>query len=161
MLSVTVICIGKLKEEFWRSASQEYQKRLSRFCSLKIRELDEVRISDNPSDSQIATGLKKEAELILKEIPKDAFTVALCIEGKQISSEELSKKIDAGCTNTVIDQIFASVDDLIDGKLVCGAGGGGFLQIVLKKNVTKEAVHKRLKEVFGDSDIDIWDCTLL
>ena len=94
MLSVTVICIGKLKEEFWRSASREYEKRLSRFCSLKIRELDEVRLSDCPSDAQIAISLKKEAEAILKEIPKDAFTVALCIEGKQISSEELSKKIE-------------------------------------------------------------------
>lgn len=74
---------------------------------------------------------------------------------------ELSKMIDSGSTNTLIDQIFASVDDLIDGKLVCGAGGGGFLQVVLKKNVTKEDVHKRLKEVFEDSDVDVWDCSLI
>lgn len=74
---------------------------------------------------------------------------------------ELSKMIDAGSTNTLIDQIFKSVDDLIDGKLVCGAGGGGFLQIVLKKGITKEDVHKRLKEVFQDSPIDIWNCTLI
>lgn len=74
---------------------------------------------------------------------------------------ELSKKIDMGTTNRLIDHIFLSVDDLIDGKLAVGAGGGGFLQVVLKKNVTKEDVHKRLKEVFGDSDIDIWDCELV
>lgn len=74
---------------------------------------------------------------------------------------ELSKKIDSGSTNTLIDQIFASIDDLIDGRLVCGAGGGGFLQIILKKNVKKEDVHKRLKEIFGDSDVDIWDCQLV
>ena len=74
---------------------------------------------------------------------------------------ELSKMIDSGCTNTLIDQIFASVDDLIDGRLVCGAGGGGFLQILMKKNVTKEDIHSRLKEVFEDSEIDVWDCSLV
>jgi len=74
---------------------------------------------------------------------------------------ELSQKIDSGSTNTLIDQIFASIDDLIDGRLVCGAGGGGFLQIIMKKNVKKDEIHKRLKEIFGDSDIDIWNCELI
>ena len=69
--------------------------------------------------------------------------------------------IDAGSTNTMIDQIFASIDDLIDGKIICGAGGGGFLQAILKKGVDKETVHTRLKSVFGDSDIDVWDCKLI
>lgn len=73
----------------------------------------------------------------------------------------LSKMIDEGSTNTLIDQIFASIDDLIDGKLVCGAGGGGFLQVVLKKNVTKEEVHNRLKEVFQDSDVCVYDAELV
>ncbi len=72
----------------------------------------------------------------------------------------LSRKVDAGSTNTLIDQIFDSIGDLIDGRMICGAGGGGFLQVVLKKNVSKEDVHLRLKEVFQDSDIDVWDCTL-
>ncbi|MBE7027535.1 MAG: bifunctional fucokinase/L-fucose-1-P-guanylyltransferase [Ruminococcaceae bacterium] len=74
---------------------------------------------------------------------------------------DLSQKIDSGSTNTLIDQIFASIDDLIDGRLVCGAGGGGFLQIIMKKNVKKDEIHKRLKEIFGDSDIDIWNCELI
>ena len=74
---------------------------------------------------------------------------------------ELSKMIDAGSTNTMIDQIFASIDDLIGGKIICGAGGGGFLQAILKKGVDKEAVHTRLKSVFGDSDIDVWDSYIL
>ena len=73
----------------------------------------------------------------------------------------LSKKIDQGSTNTLIDQIFASVEDLISGKLVCGAGGGGFLQVILKKDVTKNQLRERLKEVFQDSDVDVWDCTLI
>jgi fucokinase len=74
---------------------------------------------------------------------------------------ELSKQVDAGSTNTLIDQIFDSIDDLVDGRMICGAGGGGFLQCIVKKDVTGEMVHKRLKEVFQDSDIDVWDCQLV
>ncbi len=74
---------------------------------------------------------------------------------------ELSRMVDAGSTNTLIDQIFASIEDLICGKLICGAGGGGFLQVILKKGVSKDAVHNRLKEVFQDNSIDVWDCTLV
>ena len=73
----------------------------------------------------------------------------------------LSQKVDAGSTNTLINQIFASVDDLLDGKMVCGAGGGGFLQVILKKGVTKETVRHRLKEIFQDTEVDIWSCTLI
>lgn len=73
---------------------------------------------------------------------------------------ELSQKVDAGSTNTLIDQIFATIDDLIDGRMICGAGGGGFLQVILKKGITKENVHNRLKKVFQDNDIDVWDCSL-
>lgn len=74
---------------------------------------------------------------------------------------ELSKKVDAGSSNTLIEQIFSSIDELIDGRLVCGAGGGGFLQVVLKKGVTKKQVAERLHEVFMDSLVDVADCKLL
>lgn len=69
---------------------------------------------------------------------------------------ELSLKVDAGSSNTLIEQIFESIEDLIDAKMVCGAGGGGFLQVILKKGVTKQEVHKRLKEIFQDFAIDVW-----
>jgi len=74
---------------------------------------------------------------------------------------ELSKMVDAGSTNTLIDQIFASIEEFIDGRLICGAGGGGFLQVILKKGVSKEAVHNRLKEVFQDNAVDVWECELV
>lgn len=73
----------------------------------------------------------------------------------------LSKKVDIGSTNTLIEQIFASIDHLIDARMVCGAGGGGFLQVILKKGVSKQDVHKRLKEVFQDNPVDVWDCKLI
>ena len=70
---------------------------------------------------------------------------------------EVSKMLDAGSTNTCIDQIFASCEDLIDGKFIAGAGGGGFLQVILKKGVTKEELRARLHHVFQDSGVDVWD----
>ncbi len=74
---------------------------------------------------------------------------------------ELSKMIDGGSTNTLIDQIFDSIEDLIAGKMVCGAGGGGFLQVLLRKGITKEELQSRLKYVFSDTEIKMWDCTLV
>ena len=73
---------------------------------------------------------------------------------------EYSKILDKGTTNSLIQKIFSVIDDLIVGKMVCGAGGGGFLQIILKSNITKEMVHNRLRGVFPDSEIDIWDCSI-
>ncbi len=69
-----------------------------------------------------------------------------------------SQRIDAGSTNTCINQIFETIDDLLDGRMICGAGGGGFLQVILKKGVSKEMLRDRLSEVFQDSGVDVWDC---
>lgn len=74
---------------------------------------------------------------------------------------ELSKLLDNGSTNTLIDQIFDACDDLLLGKMICGAGGGGFLQVVLRKGVAKEELQERLKSVFSDTDIGVWDCELV
>ncbi|MEE1280562.1 MAG: 23S rRNA (pseudouridine(1915)-N(3))-methyltransferase RlmH [Oscillospiraceae bacterium] len=99
MIAVTVICIGKLKERFWRDACSEYEKRLSRFCSLSVRELSESTLSENPSQAEIDIALARESEAILKEIPKDAFCCALCIEGKELSSPQLAEKIQSLAAN--------------------------------------------------------------
>ena len=90
MMKVDIIALGKLKEKYLRDASDEYAKRLSRYCDLKITELSPVALSDNPSENEISNALLKEKEMILRAIPKDSFIVALCIEGKEISSEELA-----------------------------------------------------------------------
>lgn len=74
---------------------------------------------------------------------------------------ELSKKLDSGSTNTCIDQIFAVIEDLTDGQMICGAGGGGFLQVILKKGITKEQLHNRLNHVFQDSGVDVWESEIL
>ena len=69
---------------------------------------------------------------------------------------ELSKRLDAGCTNTCIDQIFMTIDDLIEGKMICGAGGGGFLQVILRRGVSFDTLQDRLREVFADSGVSAW-----
>ena len=74
---------------------------------------------------------------------------------------ELSKMIDAGSTNTCIDQIFLAIDDLIDGRMICGAGGGGFLQVLLKRGVTREQLNARLHDTFQDCGVDVGNCTLV
>ena len=74
---------------------------------------------------------------------------------------EESKRIDSESTNTCIEQMFIAIDEMIDGRMICGAGGGGFLQVVLKKGIKKEQLRARLHDVFQDSGIDIWDCQII
>ena len=94
MLSVNIICVVKLKEKFLTDAVKEYSKRLSAFCKLSITELDETKLSEKASDTEIAAALKSESEKILAKAGKDSFVIAMCIEGKMLSSEELSKLFD-------------------------------------------------------------------
>ena len=95
MLNVNIICIGKLKENYLRDAQSEYSKRLTPFCKLNIIELDEYALPQNPSEAQINQGLEKEGKQILQKIPNGSFVYAMCIEGKQRSSTDLSAEIEA------------------------------------------------------------------
>ena len=70
----------------------------------------------------------------------------------------LSKLIDKGTTNGAIEQIFLAIEDLIDGRMICGAGGGGFLQVIAKADVTQAQLQERLTEYFPDSGVDVWPC---
>lgn len=96
-MTVKLIVIGKLKEDYLRKACDEYIKRLSRYCTFELHELDEYRLSDNPSQKEISNALSKEAENIKKYAK--GYIIPMCIEGKQVSSPELSQKI----SNAVID----------------------------------------------------------
>ncbi len=93
MFSVTLICMGKLKEKFYISAASEYEKRLKGYCDFQLLELPEVRLPEDPSPAEIAAGLEKEADLILSRIPKGAWFCTLTPEGKLLSSEALAQKL--------------------------------------------------------------------
>jgi len=91
MQKVTLICVGKLKEKFYQAACGEYQKRLSRYCKLEVVELPEERLPEHPSQAQITAALAREAEGIFARLPPSASLIALCIEGRMRSSEELAQ----------------------------------------------------------------------
>jgi 23S rRNA (pseudouridine1915-N3)-methyltransferase len=99
MLRIRLIVTGSLKEAYWRNAVAEYEKRLGAYARVEIVELKESRLPENPSDTEIATALAREAEAVLAAIPPRAYTVALCVEGKQLSSEQLSQKLDTVMQN--------------------------------------------------------------
>jgi len=93
LFEITLITVGKLKEKFYISAAEEYEKRLKGYCQFRLLELPECRLPENPSPAQIATGLNKEAEQIMQKIPKGAWFCVLTPEGKLLSSEALADKI--------------------------------------------------------------------
>ena len=81
MFSITLICMGKLKERFYTEAAAEYAKRLRAYCDFQLIELPECRLPEDPKDTQIAQGLQKEAELIRAKLPKGCFFCVLTPEG--------------------------------------------------------------------------------
>lgn len=96
MIRINIICIGKIKEKYFSDAIAEYSKRLGAFCKFNIIELPEERIKSNsPNSSQISEVLDAEGKRILQKIGASDYVTAMCIEGKQISSEELSRTIDS------------------------------------------------------------------
>lgn len=92
MLTINLICVGKLKEDYLRLAVAEYTKRLSAFCKLNLIELAEYKLPNEPSEAQIAKCIMAEGESIRLKVK--GYLFPLCIEGKQLSSEELSKKLE-------------------------------------------------------------------
>ena len=93
MLSVKLICVGKMREKFFIDAFAEYTKRLGAYCKFECIEPAEVRLSDNPSQAEINAALEKESADILRQVPQDAFLVAMCVEGKQVPSETMAELI--------------------------------------------------------------------
>ena len=94
MVGVKFITLGTLKESYLREAAAEYEKRLGAFCKTQIVQLKEEKLPDNPSDGAIKQALDREAQKIMAEIPPRAFKIAMCVEGKQLSSEELAEKLE-------------------------------------------------------------------
>lgn len=119
MIKINLITVGKLKEKYWREACAEYSKRLSAFCKLDIVELNESRLSDNPSDKEIQNALIQEAKTMRPYCDKKScVNIAMCIEGKQFSSIDLSKKLDdfvlQGCNtiNFIIGSSFGIANEI-------------------------------------------------
>lgn len=92
-MKITILCVGKVKEKFYRMAIDEYVKRLGRYCKLEIIEVADEKTPDNASEHEETLIKDKEGERILKNIRREATVIALAIEGKMFSSEQLAGKI--------------------------------------------------------------------
>ena len=93
MAGIAIVCVGKLKERFYQDACAEYIKRLSGYTKLEVVELPEQKLPKDPSQGDIQNALEKEGDAIRRKIPPSSRVVALCIEGRMRSSEELSRTI--------------------------------------------------------------------
>lgn len=93
-MKITVVCVGKIKEKFYVQAIDEYSKRLSRYCKLDIIEVADEKTPDNASQVVNEQIKSKEGERILGSIKEDSYVIALAIDGEQLDSVKLSKKIE-------------------------------------------------------------------
>ena len=92
-MQITIISVGKIKEKFYRDAIDEYAKRLSRYCKLKIVEVDDEKTVEGASEKVCNQVMAKEADRITNHIAQDAYIIALAIEGKKYDSVSFAGKI--------------------------------------------------------------------
>ena len=127
------------------------QRRLARNV---LREEMNQTIRNNPDSLDALDRIQEYCAIMRYYLLKGDITSF----AKYITAQfELVKTLDKGASNTCIEYIFNICEDLIDGKAICGAGGGGFLQVILKKGVTKEQLEKRIQEHFQDCGVEVWD----
>ena len=93
--TVRFITVGNLKESYLREAAAEYKKRLSGMCRVEEIELKEVKLPDDPSESEVKNALSQEAKAILAAVPPRGYLIAMCVEGKQMSSPALAQKLES------------------------------------------------------------------
>ena len=90
MLSVTLLCVGKMREKHYISAFSEYEKRLGAYCKFDLQEIPEQCLPERPGEREISAALEKEAAELLRRVPKGAAVIALCVEGRQRSSPDFA-----------------------------------------------------------------------
>ena len=93
-MKIKIICVGKIKENFYKDAILEYSKRLSRYCILEVVEVEDEKTPDKASENECSLIKKKEGQRILSHIKDNEFIVTLEIEGKKLTSPGLAKKLE-------------------------------------------------------------------
>lgn len=92
-MKITICCVGKVKESFFRAGIEEYKKRLSKYCKMEIIEVADEKTPDRASEAEEKAIKEKEGERLLRNISGKAYVIALAIDGKKLSSEQLAEKI--------------------------------------------------------------------
>ena len=157
-LSVQTLC---LPEETWAELDARLsflytgQRRLARNI---LREITDKMVESEPQTLRILDEIQRLAVLMAYELERGEVT-----RFARLLSEhwELSKALDPGSTNTCIDQMIRVCEDLVDGVMICGAGGGGFLTLLRKPEVSEEQLALRLDQVFQDSGVALWRCKMM
>lgn len=93
-MKIIILCVGKIKEKFFKDGIEEYKKRLSKYCKLEIIEVADEKTPDHASETEELQIKEKEGQRMEKYLKKDAFKIALAIEGEMLDSVQLSKKIE-------------------------------------------------------------------
>lgn len=93
-MRITILCVGKIKEDFYRKAVLEFEKRLSRYCRLEILEVADEKTPDLAGEAMERQIREKEGARLLKHIREDAYVIALAIHGKELDSLQLSQSIE-------------------------------------------------------------------
>ncbi len=105
-MNIHIICVGAPKESFFVEAAAEYEKRLKAYAKVNTIQIKDERLSDKPSDAEIAAALKKEGERILAALPQRAYKLAMCVEGKQMPSEKFAELMHTAANNGFSDIAF-------------------------------------------------------
>ena len=92
-MRINIVCVGKIKEKYLKLGIDEFKKRLSKFCKLEIIELEDEKAPENLSDKEMLMIKEKEGKKILSKIKDNSYVIALAIDGKNLSSEELAETI--------------------------------------------------------------------
>ncbi len=121
MLNINIICVGKLKESYLKEAVDEYSKRLSKYCNLKIIEISDEKLPNQINENTIQEVKNKEGLKILENIKKDSYVFPLDLNGKQFTSEQFSEKLE-----NITVRGFSTITFIIGGTL-------GISDEVLKK----------------------------
>lgn len=93
-VKITILCVGKIKEKFYRDALAEYAKRLGRYCRLSIVEVEDERTEENAGDALTEQIKEREGKRLLRHMQQDAYCIALAIDGKEMDSVAFSQKLD-------------------------------------------------------------------
>lgn len=114
MLTINILCVGKIKEEYLKDAINEYTKRLSKYCKINIIEVQDEKVPERLNENIINTIKNQEADKMQQYLKKDTFCICLDLQGKQLTSEEFSKEIQK------ISNISSSITFIIGGTLGIG-----------------------------------------
>ena len=93
-MRISIVCVGKIKEKYLKLGIDEFSKRLSKYCKLDVIELDDEKAPENLSDKEMLMIKEKEGKKILSKIKDNSYVIALAIDGKNLSSEELAETIE-------------------------------------------------------------------